>query len=185
MDTKTEVTKYKQYLSDLDPRPMQMNSPAYSRWIGQYLEDLCSLPMEKSLACILDLTQEYTVHFARQEQGSSKKLSPDPILGDVEWAIDTTLKNSMGKRERYQALLTAPFQKNLAELITNTALTLPREDGISFVGGLIGTWMLVYPVQEIGEEEKIAFPSPWAVEDEDYTFILRRSLEINFLEWRR
>jgi len=183
MDMKTEVNKYQQYLSSLEPKPM--SSPAYSKWVGRYIKYLCSLPMEKSLECILDFSGEYTIHFARQEQGSNKKLSPDPILGDVEWAIDTILKTRMGKNERYKTLLTSPFQKNLAQNITNTALKLPREDGINFVGELIGTWILTYPVKEIDKEEKIEFASSWAIDDEDYIYILRRSLLISFLEWRK
>lgn len=178
------ILGYQKYLAELTPK--LINNSTYENWVKRYVELLSLETIDFGNDVIVGYLGEY-ISTVREKKNLypdvyEKTKRPDPFLSDLEWVIDTTIKE-----KRYSRLGKNSAGKpdnDLKKEIALKALQMPYSDAINFMGELAGAWVTSYPVASITEHETLVPPKKDATEAE-YIYILVRRLQIEFLEWRR
>jgi hypothetical protein len=178
------VVGYKKYLADLKPKII--DNSFYGNWVKRYVELLSLGTVDFGNNVITGYLGEYVTTMRAKKDlypdAYEKVKRPDPFLSDIQWVIDTIIKE-----KRYARLETISADKPdtvLISEIAQKALQMPYSVAVNFMGELAGAWVSSYPIASIRKYENLVPPQKDAKEEE-YVYILVRRLEIEFLEWRR
>ena len=178
------ILGYQKYLADLKPK--LIDNSAYGNWVRRYAEFLSSETVDFGNDVITGYLGEYVTAVHEQKglypEAYEKVRNPDPFLLDIQWVMDTIIKE-----KRYSRLETISAEKSDTDLkreIAQKALQMPYSDAVNFMGELAGAWVTSYPIASIAKYESLVPPRKDATEEE-HIYILVRRLQIECLEWRR
>jgi len=178
------ILGYKKYLADLTPK--LIDNSAYENWVKGYVKLLSSGTVDFGNDVIVGYLGDYvaTVHEKKDlyPEVYEKVKHPDPFLLDIQWVMDTIIKEKSYPRR--DTILAEKPTKDLKREIARKALQMPYSDAVNFMGELAGAWITSYPIASITKYEGLVPPRINATEEE-YVYILVRRLQIEFLEWRR
>jgi len=171
--------KYADYISHM--RPRLRNVAGFSESIGKYLEQLNRNSIYYFRATIMGILSNY-IEFIRANKDKyidlyEKIVKPDPLLSDLEKAIDTVVKER--KYQRLRPLRSGTIEVEEIDLeneISSIALKQSYDDMISFIGEIAGAWILTYPIEYLIKYDKVTYLREWATEENDCIFALRRYL---------
>jgi hypothetical protein len=178
------ILGYQKHLADLTPK--LINNSAYENWVKRYVELLSLETVDFGNDVIAGYLGEY-ISIVREKKNLypdvyEKLKRPDPFLSDIEWVMDTIIKE-----KRYSRLGANSAKKpdnDLKKEIALKALQMPYSEAVNFMGELAGAWVASYPISSIAKYETLVPPRKDATEEE-YIYILVRRLQMEFLEWRR
>lgn len=177
--------EYANYLSKMKPR--SRGAITYSELIAGYLRYLNSSSIALCVSTIMNSLGNYASKIRSDEnrylEVYEKVTKADQLLSDFEWAIDTTVKEK--KYQRTKEISSEFLGIDLVAEISNNALKQSYDDAIGFFGEIAGAWILTYPIVSIRKYDRFLSSSEWATAEEDYTYILRRYLDVEINEWRR
>ncbi len=186
MKMRSYALRFMESLTNKEAKPK--NKLSYADWVNKYLANLDSGSIDFGVQTIVGSLSKCIdkVRLSQDEHLSVHKReisNPDYFLASLTWAIDTTIKERRYSRLKTALLLETTI--DLADEISNTALSLPYDDMVDFMGELTGAWILTYPIDSIIKYDHDTSAAEWAKEEVDYIYILRRQFDVEFDEWRR
>ena len=151
----SNILGYQKYLADLTPKII--DNPTYRNWVRQYVELLALETVDFGNDVIVGYLGEYvsTVHEQKDLYPDiyEKVKRPDPFLSDIEWVMDTIIRE-----KRYSRLETISAEKpdeDLSREIVRKALQMPYSAAVNFMGELAGAWVTSYPIALIAKYENL------------------------------
>lgn len=180
-DIESVVSGYKKYLAELTPK--FIDNSTYGGWIERYVKLLSSRTIDFGNDLIIGYLDEY-VRIAHEKKDFypevyEKVKQPTPFLGDIQWAMDTIIKEM--RYPRLKIISSEAHLTNLKSEIAHEAIQMHYSDAVNFMGELAGAWVTSYPIASIVKYEQFVSPRKNAPKEE-YFYILARRLEIDFLE---
>src|SRR5689334_2735115 len=138
----SNILGYQKYLTDLTPKPI--DNSAYRDLVEKYAQQFSSGTVDFGNDVIAGYLGEYvkTIHEQKDlyPEVYRNVKHPDPFLSDIQWVLDTTIKE-----RRYSRMEAASVEAAITDLkkeIAAKALQMPYAEAINFMGELAGAWVV-------------------------------------------